>query len=52
VLHDFERRYLRDVFNRCNGNVSATARDAGLDRKHARTLLRKYGLLEDEAEIS
>jgi DNA-binding NtrC family response regulator len=48
VLHDFERRYLRDVFHRCDGNVSATARAAGLDRKHARTLLRKHGLLDDD----
>ncbi len=50
VLHDFERRYLRDVFARCDGNVSATARAAGLDRKHARTLLRKHGLLDDERD--
>ncbi len=48
VLHDFERRYLRDLFHRHGGNVSATARAAGLDRKHARTLLRKHGLLDEE----
>jgi DNA-binding NtrC family response regulator len=50
VLHDFERRYLRDLFHKTSGNVSATARAAGLDRKHTRTLLRKHGLLDDEAE--
>jgi DNA-binding NtrC family response regulator len=50
VLHDFERRYLRDLFHRHAGNVSATARAAGLDRKHARTLLRKHGLLDDDGE--
>jgi DNA-binding NtrC family response regulator len=46
VLHDFERRYLRDVLVRCDGNISATARATGLDRKHLRTLLRRHGLIE------
>jgi DNA-binding NtrC family response regulator len=50
LLHDFERRYLRDLFHKTSGNVSATARAAGLDRKHTRTLLRKHGLLDDDAE--
>ena len=50
VLHDFERRYLRDLFSRSSGNVSATARAAGLDRKHTRTLLRKHGLLDEDGE--
>jgi DNA-binding NtrC family response regulator len=46
VLHDFERRYLRDVLVRCEGNISATSRATGLDRKHLRTLLRRHGLIE------
>ena len=47
VLQTFELRYLRDVLQRCEGNISAAARQSGLDRKHLRTLLRKYGLVAD-----
>lgn len=47
VLQTFELRYLRDVMQRCEGNISATARESGLDRKHLRTLLRKYGLIHE-----
>ena len=49
VLQTFELRYLRDVMQRCEGNISATARESGLDRKHLRTLLRRYGLLHEAA---
>jgi DNA-binding NtrC family response regulator len=45
VLHVFERRYLADVLARCQGNISETARQTGLDRKHLRTLLRKHDLI-------
>jgi DNA-binding NtrC family response regulator len=45
VLHVFERRYLADVLARCQGNLSETARQTGLDRKHLRTLLRKHDLI-------
>ncbi len=45
VLHGFERRYLRDLLARTGGNLSAAARESGLDRKHLRTLARKHGLV-------
>jgi len=52
VLHNFELRYLRDVLQRCEGNISAASRESGLDRKHLRSLLRKYALISggDEGE--
>jgi DNA-binding NtrC family response regulator len=45
LLHTFEARYLRDALARCEGNISETARAAGLDRKHLRTLLKRHGLI-------
>ena len=46
VLHDLERRYLGDVLARTGGNLSAAARESGIDRKHLRTLARKHGLVD------
>ena len=45
LLTAFERAYLRDLFARTDGNISAAARAAGVDRKHLRALLRKHGLV-------
>jgi DNA-binding NtrC family response regulator len=46
VVDELERRYLSIVWAESDGNVSAAARRAGLDRKHLRNLLRKHGLLD------
>lgn len=40
-LADFELSYAQAVLARCNGNVSAAAREAGVDRKTFYSLLRK-----------
>jgi transcriptional regulator of acetoin/glycerol metabolism len=57
LLASFEKAYLHAVFDECAGNISRSARRAGLDRAHLKTLLRKHGLLattkvEDDEEGS
>ena len=49
ILDNFEVRYLRDVLARSQGNISAAARASGLDRKHLRNLLRRHGLVGQDA---
>lgn len=46
-LASFESSYANAVLARCNGNVSAAAREAGVDRKTFYTLLKK----EKDAQI-
>jgi transcriptional regulator with PAS, ATPase and Fis domain len=43
-LHHVERRYLEELLAAHNGNVSAAARAAGVDRVHMHRLLVKAGL--------
>jgi len=47
VIAVFERDYLSALLRRNNYNISKTAREAGIDRKHIRNLLKKYGILHD-----
>jgi DNA-binding NtrC family response regulator len=46
VIDSFEREYIRAQLKRYEGNLSAAARAAEVDRKHFRELLRKHGLRE------
>ena len=41
---DFERRYVKWLLGRHNGNVSAAAREAKMDRKHLHDLAKKHGM--------
>jgi len=43
-IKEFERRYLRDMLARTDGNVSAAARKADIDRVHMYRLLKAAGL--------
>jgi two-component system response regulator GlrR len=42
-VNDFECRYLRDVMDRHNGNVSRAAEASGKERRSFQRLLRKHG---------
>jgi DNA-binding NtrC family response regulator len=44
VIDAFERAYIQGMLARHQGNLSAAARSAEVDRKHFRELLRKHGL--------
>jgi transcriptional regulator with GAF, ATPase, and Fis domain len=41
---EFERRYVKWLLARHNGNVSAAAREARMDRKHLHDMAKKHGL--------
>ncbi len=49
VVADFEREYVRRALVRTSGNVSAAARDAGLDRKSFWLIARRAGIKTGEA---
>jgi DNA-binding NtrC family response regulator len=44
LVEMFEREYIEDLMRRHAGNLSAAAREAQIDRKHLRELIRKYDL--------
>ncbi len=40
----FESEYIEDVLRRNKGNISGAAREAGIDRKHFKELMKKHGV--------
>jgi DNA-binding NtrC family response regulator len=44
LVEMFEREYIEDLMRRHRMNLSAAAREAQIDRKHLRELIRKYDL--------
>ena len=44
LVEMFEREYIVDLMRRHQMNLSSAAREAQIDRKHLRELMRKYGL--------
>ncbi len=41
---EFEKRYVKWLLGRHNGNISAAAREAKMDRKHLHDMAKKHGL--------
>lgn len=41
----FERDYIEEMLSRHDGNISQAAREAGIDRKYFRKLMKKHGLV-------
>jgi len=53
LVETFEREYIVDLMKRHKMNLSAASREAQIDRKHLRELMRKYGLdprVDDRSE--
>ena len=44
LIGEFEVAYIRDLLKRNGGNVSRSAREAGIERAYLQRLLRKYGI--------
>jgi transcriptional regulator with GAF, ATPase, and Fis domain len=40
----FERAYLTALLERCEGNVSKAAREAGVDRRHVQRMMGRFGM--------
>jgi DNA-binding NtrC family response regulator len=49
LIHDFERRYVRDVLTRVDGNLTRAAKLAGQERSAFGKLVRKHGLSPSSA---
>ena len=44
LIEDFERDYIKDLLSRNDGNISKSAREAGIERAYLQRLIRKYEL--------
>lgn len=44
ILEVFEKEYIEGLLGNHKGNVSKAAREAEIDRKHMRNLIKKYGI--------
>lgn len=44
LLESFEKQYLEDLLQRCDGNLSQAARMAGVDRKTIARMLKRHGI--------
>jgi DNA-binding NtrC family response regulator len=46
LVSDFERQYLERLLRKHKMNISASAREAQVDRRHFYRLLKKYDLMK------
>ena len=44
IVEKFEKEYLQELVKSAGGNLSKAAREAKIDRKHLRNLLKKYDI--------
>ncbi len=44
IVADFESQYIQALLREHGNNISLAAREAGIDRKHFKDLMRKYGI--------
>ena len=44
LIQSFERKYLEDLMDRCEGNLSRAAREAGVDRKTVARMLKRHDI--------
>jgi transcriptional regulator with GAF, ATPase, and Fis domain len=44
IISDFESRYVEALLRQHDNNISVASREAGIDRKHFKELMRKYGI--------
>lgn len=44
IVNDFERRYVAELLERCDGNLRRAAEEAGIDRGHLARLAKRHGL--------
>ena len=44
IIEEFEKKYLVELLQKHNHNLSKASREAGIDRKHLRNLCKKYGI--------
>jgi DNA-binding NtrC family response regulator len=48
LIQDFTENYVCEALSRNNGNVSAAARESGLERQHFQKLMRKCGISSNQ----
>ncbi|MDX9723760.1 MAG: sigma 54-interacting transcriptional regulator, partial [Myxococcota bacterium] len=48
LIDAFEQRYLLRLFEKHQSNLSAAAREAGIDRRHLYRLMKKHGIAREE----